>query len=152
MVPTIRTVQVEDLPQLLEIEAEAAPKSRLAAWELLTLCLGYCETFLVAEADRILGYVVSSPKGHIISLVVGRQHRRRGLGTRLIQEVIRRLPGTRLTLEVRVGNREALSFYKQLGFRERARMPGYYPDGEDGVIMELDLGAPLALLKPPNPS
>jgi ribosomal-protein-alanine N-acetyltransferase len=152
MVPTIRTVQVEDLRQLLEIEAEAAPKSRLASWELLTLCLGYRETFLVAEADRILGYVVFNPTGHIISLVVDREYRRRGLGTRLMQEVSRRSPGTRLTLEVRAGNHVALSFYKQLGFRERARMPGYYPDGEDGVLMELDVSAPLAPLKPPNPS
>jgi ribosomal-protein-alanine N-acetyltransferase len=149
MVPTIRTVQVEDLPHLLEIEAEAAPKSRLAAWELLTLCLGYPETFLVAEVDSILGYVVFSPKGHVISLVVGRRYRRRGLGTRLMQEVIRRVAGTGINLEVRAGNREALSFYKQLGFHERARMPGYYPDGEDGVLMELDRSAPL---KPPNPS
>ncbi len=150
MVPTIRTAQVDDLPQLLEIEAEAAPKSRLAAWELLTLSLSYRETFLVAAAERILGYVVFSPKGHIISLVVGRKYRRRGLGTRLMQEVIRRSPGTRLTLEVRVGTHVARSFYQKLGFRESARMPGHYPDGEDGVSMELDVSAPLAPLKPPT--
>jgi ribosomal protein S18 acetylase RimI-like enzyme len=152
MVPTIRTVRVEDLRQLLQIEAEAAPKSRLAAWELLTLSLSYRETFLVAEGDRILGYVVFSPKDRIISLVVGRKSRRRGIGTLLMQEVIRRSPGTRLTLEVRVGNQGARSFYQKLGFRERARMPNYYPDGEDGLLMEMDESTPLAPAKPPIPS
>ncbi|HYA02401.1 MAG TPA: GNAT family N-acetyltransferase [Syntrophobacteria bacterium] len=152
MVPTIRTVRVEDLRQLLQIEAEAAPKSRLAAWELLTLSLSYRETFLVAEGDRILGYVVFSPKDRIISLVVGRKYRRRGVGTLLMQEVIRRCPGTRLTLEVRVGNQGARSFYQKLGFRESARMPGYYPDGEDGLLMEMVESTPLAPVKPPIPS
>lgn len=152
MVPTIRTVKLEDLPQLLQIEAEAAPKSRLAAWELLTLSLSYRETFLVAEGDRILGYVVFSPKDRIISLVVGRKYRRRGVGTLLMQEVIRRAPGTRLTLEVRVGNHVARSFYQKLGFRESARMPGYYPDGEDGLLMEMVESTPLAPTKPPIPS
>jgi ribosomal-protein-alanine N-acetyltransferase len=152
MVPQIRTVQVEDLSQLLQIEAQAAPKSRLAAWELLTLSLSYRETFLVAAGERILGYVVFSPKGHIISLVVGRKYRRRGVGAHLMQEVIRRSPGTCLTLEVRAGNHVARSFYHKLGFHESKRMPGYYPDGEDGVIMELDVSALLAPLKPPIPS
>jgi ribosomal-protein-alanine N-acetyltransferase len=69
-----------------------------------------------------------------------------------MQEVIRRSPGTRLILEVRVGNHGARSFYKKLGFHESARMPGYYPDGEDGVIMELGVSAPIASLKPPTPS
>jgi len=137
MVVTIRPVQARDLPQLLLVEAEAAPKSQIAAWELWILCLRYPENFLVAEGKQIIGYVVFTPKGHIISLVVAQEYRHQGIGTRLIEEVIRRSGGIPLRLEVRVGNYGARSFYARLGFREAARMERYYPDGEDGLILEL---------------
>jgi ribosomal-protein-alanine N-acetyltransferase len=134
---TIRPVQTRDLPQLLHVEAQAAPKSRFAAWEFFILCLRYPENFLVAEGKRIIGYVVFTPKGHLISLVVARKQRRQGIGTRLIEEVIRRSAGIPLRLEVRVGNHGARRFYGTLGFREVARMKSYYPDGEDGLLLEL---------------
>ena len=134
---TIRPVQTRDLPQLLKVEAQAAPKSQFAAWEFFILCLRYPENFLVAEGNRIVGYVVFTPKGHLISLVVARKHRRQGVGTRLIDEVIRRSPGISLRLEVRVGNHGARRFYRTLAFREVERMESYYPDGEDGLLLEL---------------
>jgi ribosomal-protein-alanine N-acetyltransferase len=39
-------------------------------------------------------------------------------------------------LEVRVGNREAISLYRRLGFRETGCRKRYYQDGEDAVLME----------------
>jgi ribosomal-protein-alanine N-acetyltransferase len=134
---TIRPVQTHDLQQLLQVEAQAAPKSRFAAWEFFILCLRYPENFLVAEGKRIVGYVVFTPNGHLISLVVARKHRRQGIGRRLVAEVIRRSPGISLHLEVRVENQGARRFYGTLGFREVERMKSYYPDGEDGLLLEL---------------
>jgi ribosomal-protein-alanine N-acetyltransferase len=134
---TIRPVQTRDLPELLKVEAQAAPKSPIAAWEFFILCLRYPENFLVAEGKGIVGYVVFTPKGHLISLVVGRRQRRQGIGTRLIEEVIRRSAGIPLSLEVRVGNRGARRFYGALGFREVETMKSYYPDGEDALLLEL---------------
>jgi ribosomal-protein-alanine N-acetyltransferase len=134
---TIRPVQTRDLPELLKVEAQAAPKSRFAAWEFFILCLRYPENFLVAEGKGIVGYVVFTPKGHLISLVVARRQRRQGIGTRLIEEVIRRSAGIPLHLEVRVGNHGARRFYGALGFREVETMKSYYPDGEDALLLEL---------------
>jgi len=134
---TIRSVQTRDLPQLLKVEAQAAPKSPFAAWEFFVLCLRYPENFLVAEGKGIVGYVVFTPKGHLISLVVARKHRRQGIGTRLLAEVIRRAAGIPLRLEVRVGNRGARRFYGALGFREVETMKSYYPDGEAALLLEL---------------
>ena len=133
---TIRPVQSRDLLQLLRVEAQAAPKSQLAAWELFLLCIRYPENFLVAEGEEIVGYVVFTPKGHLISLVVARRHRRQGIGTRLVEEVIRRSPGIPLRLEVRVGNHGARRFYERLGFEQVERMESYYSDGEDGLLLE----------------
>jgi [ribosomal protein S18]-alanine N-acetyltransferase len=133
---TIRPVQSRDLPQLLRVEAQAAPKSQLAAWELFLLCIRYPENFLVAEGKRIVGYIVFTPKGHLISLVVARRYRRHGIGTRLIEEVIRLSPRIPLRLEVRVGNHGARRFYESLGFGQVERMEAYYPDGEDALLLE----------------
>jgi len=133
---TIRPVQSRDLLQLLQVEAQAAPKSQFAAWEFFILCFRYPESFLVAEGHRIVGYVVFTPKGHLISLVVARKHRLRGIGTRLVEEVIRRSPGISLRLEVREGNHGARTFYERLGFREVETLESYYPDGEDGLLLE----------------
>ncbi|MGE5311917.1 MAG: GNAT family N-acetyltransferase, partial [Nitrospirota bacterium] len=94
------------------------------------------ENFLVAEGEEIVGYVVFTPKGHLISLVVARRHRRQGIGTRLVEEVIRCLPGIALRLEVRVGNHGARRFYERLGFGQVERMESYYSDGEDGLLLE----------------
>ncbi|MBP1727168.1 MAG: Acetyltransferase [Deltaproteobacteria bacterium] len=133
---TIRPVQSRDLLQLLRVEAQAAPKSQLAAWELFLLSIRYPENFLVAEGEEIVGYVVFTPKGHLVSLVVARRHRRQGIGTRLVEEVIRRSPGIPLRLEVRVGNHGARRFYERLGFGQVEKMESYYADGEDGLLLE----------------
>jgi len=133
---TIRPVQSRDLLQLLRVEAQAAPKSQLAAWELFLLSIRYPENFLVAEGEEIVGYVVFTPKGHLVSLVVARRHRRQGIGTRLVEEVIRCLAGIPLRLEVRVGNHGARRFYERLGFGQVERMESYYSDGEDGLLLE----------------
>ena len=41
----------------------------------------------------------------------------------------------KLVLEVRAGNEKAISLYKKLGFTIKKSLPGYYPDGEDGLKM-----------------
>jgi len=141
---TIRPVQSQDLLQLLRVEAQAAPKTQFAAWELFLLCIRYPENFLVAQRRRIVGYVVFTPKGHLISLVVARRHRRHGIGTRLVEEVIRLAPGIPLRLEVRVGNHGARRFYESLGFGQVERMESYYPDGEDALLLERAVPLPKA--------
>ena len=44
-----------------------------------------------------------------------------------------------VTLEVRESNRKAKSFYSKLGFQPIATREGYYSNGEDAIIMELQL-------------
>jgi ribosomal protein S18 acetylase RimI-like enzyme len=132
----IRPVQPSDLEQLLEIEAEAAPKSRYSLSELWSLCLAYPDTFLVAVSDAVDGYVVFSPDGHVISLAVARERRRQHIGTMLMQYVIACSAGKTLRLEVRVQNRAAQEFYQGLGFRKCAKMRRYYENGDDGLVME----------------
>ena len=138
----IRKVHFSDLNELLEIEAEAFPKSQYDLQELWSLHLRYPKTFLVAIGDQIDGYIVSSPDGHIISMAVRAACRRCGIGTRLVQEIATRCAGSSLQLEVRVGNVGAQKFYQKLGFRTLGKRHKYYHNGEDALLMELsDIGS-----------
>jgi ribosomal-protein-alanine N-acetyltransferase len=40
---------------------------------------------------------------------------------------------------VKVTNDRARAFYESYGFRKLRRVPGYYEDGADGVLMRLEL-------------
>ena len=107
--------------------------------------------FLVAatDADEVLGYVVSdvTPNygrdiGHVKDLAVHPGVRGRGLGRRLLDRALSTLSaeGAMLVkLEVREGNDPARALYADVGFRNLRRVRGYYEDGEDAVMMVLDV-------------
>ncbi len=132
----IRPVRSIDFNELLEVEAQASPKSQYDLWELKSLQWKYPETFLLSISDKIDGYIVFSPSGHVVSMAVRPERRRQGIGTRLIREAIGHCAGKPLRLEVRVSNSGAQEFYLKYGFRKRAIVPGYYRDGEDALVME----------------
>ena len=132
----IRRVKLTDFQELLEIEAQASPKSQYDLWELKILYRRFPRNFLVSFSDQIDGYIVFSPNGHIVSMAVRPESRRRGIGTRLIEEVTAYCAGKSLRLEVRASNLGAIQFYLKLGFHKRAIVPGYYHDGEDAFVME----------------
>ena len=132
----IRPVHSKDFDELLQIEAQAFPKSQYDREELYLLYLKYPQTFLVTLTNQIDGYIVFRPDGHIISMAVRPQKRRMGIGTTLVQQAIDHCRGKSLRLEVRVSNVGAQRFYLNLDFRMKARMDGYYHDGEDAFVME----------------
>jgi ribosomal-protein-alanine N-acetyltransferase len=132
----IRPVNSKDLDELLQIEAQAFPKSQYDREELWLLSLKYPHTFLVTVSNQIDGYIVFRPDGHLISMAVRPHKRRVGIGTRLVQKVIGHCSGSSLRLEVRVSNVGAQRFYLNLGFGIKARIDGYYHDDEDAFLME----------------
>jgi ribosomal-protein-alanine N-acetyltransferase len=100
------------------------------------------ETFLVAISGRdIVGYVLTSVNrdaGHVLSIAVRENFRRKGIGSRLmngIGELLRNKGVLRINLEVRKSNLAAKAFYQKLGFQETGLVNAYYRDGEDAVRM-----------------
>ncbi|MBS7616311.1 ribosomal protein S18-alanine N-acetyltransferase [Candidatus Bathyarchaeota archaeon] len=115
------------------------------------------ETFIVAEENgEIVGYVMCRievglsnfgfsgfiKKGHVVSIAVMPEHRRKGIGKAL---VTRAMEGMRLYnakqcfLEVRLTNTPAISLYEKLGFKVTKTIHGYYSDGEDAYVMSREL-------------
>lgn len=108
--------------------------------------------FLVAtRADATVGYVVAdrAPNhghdvGHIKDLAVSPEARGEGIGRTLLRSALARLRATGIAvarLEVRVGNDPARSLYAGEGFEPIRRETNYYRDGEDALVLAVDLAA-----------
>lgn len=102
---------------------------------------------LVALHDgEVVGYAIASMAGDIAELqriAVLPERRREGVAGELLAAVVRaagRTEADRLLLEVREGNRGALSFYARHNFVEIDRRPRYYRDGATAVILRRPLG------------
>ncbi|MEN9230665.1 MAG: ribosomal protein S18-alanine N-acetyltransferase [Thermostichus sp. DG02_5_bins_236] len=75
-------------------------------------------------------------EAHIISLAVHPEHQRRGLGRRILLELLnqaRNLGCAWATLEVKASNRAALHLYESVGFQKLGERKGYY-NGEDAWV------------------
>jgi len=110
---------------------------------------------VVARADAALvGFAImryGDDDAHLDLLAVLPDHRRHGLGRRLVEwlEKPALVAGIRaIFLEVRESNAGARAFYTRLGYRQRDRLTGYYQDLESAIRMGRDLGAPPAPLPP----
>ena len=153
----IRSIKTTDLDHITQIEfesfsdpypvhlfyylAERVPDLFLVAVErerTKEVLLGY----IVAEIDQLLGF----NRGHILSLAVSRANRRKGIGHQLFSaliEIFRKRECREVILEVRVSNTSAKVFYQKHNFREIKRSRKYYEDGEDALLMALNLEDPL---------
>ena len=132
----IRKFRRSDLGAILRIEKQAFPKSPYSRFTFLYYSAACSNTFLVYEdenSNKIAGYIIFYPEGHIVSIAVHPAYRRRGIGTELVGEVLKRTEG-KATVEVRESNEIAKRFYTHLGFSLRTIIPNYYGD-ENALVM-----------------
>ena len=72
-------------------------------------------------------------------LSVHPSYQKRGLGKKLINQIIKECKNEnikRIFLEVSIKNKQALSFYKNSGFKTIDIRKNYYKDGSDALIKE----------------
>ncbi len=77
-------------------------------------------------------------KGHVVSVAVLPEHRRRGVASELVEEATQSFiekNAEECFLEVRMSNRPAIELYKKLGFQETRQIPFYYQNGESAIVM-----------------
>ncbi|SEW17868.1 ribosomal protein S18-alanine N-acetyltransferase [Natrinema salifodinae] len=102
--------------------------------------------FLVAETDgEIAGYVVADVTqklgrslGHVKDIAVHPDHRGDGVGSALMSRslgVLAAHGADTVKLEVRRSNDGAKRLYREFGFEPLRRVPGYYGNGEDAIVM-----------------
>lgn len=136
------SMQIEDaslkyLDRLFEIEKQCFTKEAFTKQQILYLLTDYNTISLVAKInDEIVGFVImqldsqdSRFFGHIITLNVASNFRRKGVAQRLLNEVEKILKSRGINecrLEVRQDNLAAIKLYKQLGYREFGVLNHYY--------------------------
>jgi len=96
----------------------------------------------VTQAGLMVGFIVGLVEpdhtGHVTTLGVAHEHRRRGIARRMLQKVedgFRRRQVRIIRLEVRAVNTGAQQLYTDLGYIVTQRLPRYYSNGGDGLLM-----------------
>lgn len=96
----------------------------------------------VAELNELAGYAfarIGIGEMEIMEIAVSPGKRRKGIGRELVNDLdamAQSLGLEKLFLEVRVSNTAACQLYERSGFQKCGLRKGYYPDGEDALLMQ----------------
>jgi ribosomal-protein-alanine N-acetyltransferase len=149
---TTRQFTLKDLDQVVLVNKKCLPENYPSSF-FVDLHEKYPKSFLVAESqgNGVVGYIMcrierswfnfgfkAARKGHIVSVAVLHEHRNKGVGQSLVEkalEAMHEYGASEYVLEVRVGNKSAVSLYRKLGFTDSKLLKGYYSDGEDAYLM-----------------
>jgi len=148
----LRKFNMNDLQTVMHINRTCLPEN-YTDYFFIELHQRFPETFIVAEENgEVVGYIMCRielglsnfgfsgllKKGHIVSVAVLQQHRRKGIGEALVAQALENMRiynAKQCFLEVRVTNTPAIELYKKLGFEVTRTIHGYYSDGEDAYVM-----------------
>jgi ribosomal-protein-alanine N-acetyltransferase len=134
---TIETATTKLLDTLYEIEKQSFTQEAFSKREIAYMLEDYNGIALVAKADDVIaGFIIARIDvergrmfGHILTLDVAPQFRRRGVAIRLLTELetLLSLKGAvECRLEVREDNAAAIDLYKKQGYLTVGRLRNYY--------------------------
>jgi ribosomal-protein-alanine N-acetyltransferase len=143
----IRQATAADLPQLLALDQKSDNAAHWSpdSYRAIFSTDSPKRLALIAQKnDVVYAFVIAltaTCEWEIENIVTEHEHRRRGLATKLIAEILRRARASsaeKIFLEVRKSNSIARSFYEKMGFTPTGLRPAYYhaPD-EDAVLYNL---------------
>ena len=148
----LRKFVPDDLQNVMQTNRVCLPEN-YTDFFFIDLHQRFPETFIVAEENgEMAGYIMCRievglsnygfggliRKGHVVSIAVMPQHRRKGVAKALINRALEGMEyykAKQCFLEVRVTNDAGISLYKKLGFEVTRTLNGYYSDGEDAYVM-----------------
>ncbi|MEE1061457.1 MAG: ribosomal protein S18-alanine N-acetyltransferase [Ruminococcus sp.] len=137
----IERMTAQHVDAVLEIENEcfAHPWSRQSIESELENKNSVFYTAL--EGDEVAGYIGMSTvldEGYIFNVAVSAKHRKKGIGSALIQELVtygKKNNFCFLTLEVRESNENAISLYSKFGFIKVGERKNYYSDPVENAVL-----------------
>lgn len=145
----VRSVVPADLDRVARIESDCFANP----WAREALAAEIERTWarvLVAEDEALPGspvvafvnYWLVADEIHVLNVATDPEHRRKGHARALIEALLAaaRAGGARtVLLEVRASNRPAIALYEAFGFAGTGTRERYYDDGEDALLMALEL-------------
>jgi ribosomal-protein-alanine N-acetyltransferase len=145
----IRNFKASDLPAVLKI-AQFCFTEGYSASQFMQLYEAYPDYFIVVENVKdgnkaVIGFIIcvipAPTQARILLLAVNQSYRRKGVGSALLTALLQRLNVniTKITLEVKTGNLEAIQMYVGFGFNVTSLLPRYYKDNQNAYVMEKSL-------------
>jgi ribosomal-protein-alanine acetyltransferase len=143
----IRPATPDDVPLMraLERQTETAAHWAEREYDALFAAEAPPRVTLVAtsEADAgcVIGFVIArcaTAEWEIENVVVAPEKRNRGLGVKIIRELLSRAQSagaTSVLLEVRESNLAARRLYEKLGFSQHGRRSNYYQGPEEDALL-----------------
>lgn len=145
--PVYLPMIADDLPAVSALEASL----QFFPWSLDnfadSLAQGH-RAEVCRQGDALIGFSVVMPvldEAHLLNIGVAGSHQGQGLGAALLQRVIDSAcaeGATRMLLEVRAANDQAIAFYRRFGFSQIGLRRNYYPSivgREDALVFDKDL-------------
>lgn len=140
---------IDDLSAVLQIDRQSFPLPWPERSYRFELSKNPAAHLMVADLDEdgqqaVVGFIgcwIIADEVHISTLAVHPDHRRQGVGERLLLKMLDWALSKGVetaSLEVRVSNRAAIGLYQKHGFSIEGRNAGYYRDNnEDALLMIL---------------
>lgn len=141
----VRRAGVQDLQGLMRLEEDCFGVEKFSENTLMAFLVRTDAFALVAEDEGVVTGAalclcsVSRAEGRIASMATLPGHRRRGIGTRLLQEAedaFRQMGARTFGLEVEADNGAAIALYAGHGYTLRAVVRDYYGAGRHAYAME----------------
>ena len=142
---TYRIIQaaIRDVHAIRRLEQAVFPLDAYSYLSLTTLLLTPGGAYFKATdlAGNLVGFVAGSPDwgsriDWIVTLGIHPDHRRHGLGRRLLAVCEENLSQPKIRLTVRLSNEAAIHLYETAAYERIYVEPHYYNDGEDGIVMQ----------------
>jgi len=130
----IRPYEARDFGALYKLDQACFPPGiSYSKWSLqYFLNLPSADCLLAEEKKKVVGFILGEknpPLAHIITLDVATEHRRTGLGSKLLEELeqhFRFHEVKSVLLETAVDNQSGIAFWEHHGYRTEAVLKRYY--------------------------
>ena len=141
-----------EIPSALSIEEQNSddPWTQLQFTTSIENSKNLC--YCLSQNGKTIGYLIAMlavDTADILNIGIDSDFKRQGYGTGLLNHLIKELRKRNISeilLEVRVGNKSAIQFYKKQGFKEIFVRKNYYMKNskkqsqrEDGIIMSIQI-------------
>ena len=145
----IETATIKQLDQLFQIEEQCFDQEAFSRHQIAYLLTDYNTIAFVAKVKQVIaGFIIAQVEveentefGHIITINVVRNFRRKGVGKRLlieIETILKQKGVEQSRLEVREDNHSAINLYQTLGYKTIGKLENYYGK-KHGVYLQKTL-------------
>lgn len=155
----IRQADAKDFAALFKLDQKCFPAGIAYSKAMLKhfLTVPGAECLVATEDKQIVAFLLTQenpPLAHITTLDVAESHRRKGIGTVLLQESENnlRFRGVRtMLLETATTNEAGVAFWQRHGYRIEAVVKNYYPGHLDAYEMRKRLSVAAETKGPMTP-